>query len=281
MKNIKDIPVHIPPYNVSVQLIKSEQNTDWSHTFYDILNLHASGKKGKGVKIAVLDTGVDVSHDSFKSAFASGRLKAFDARSGKPSAADKNGHGTWCVSKYISDGKGILGFAPDCSVTSYKVLDDNGSGNLSDVLNGVRLAIDAGVHIISTSLGWSGGSIPEFESLAKEVQRKGIIWVSAAGNDGTKEDIDYPALYDQIISVGSHDKNRKRSYFSDFGVDLDLYSSGEAVLGAFLGNKEAYFNGTSMATPSLGALLATVYFDIINHYGKIDRDVLKKIATCG
>ena len=280
MANSINIPVHLPPFDAKVQFIKANSPTDWSHQYYDVLELHNSGKKGKGVKVAVLDTGVDLSHNSFRSAIDSGRLKAIDARLRYNDPIDRNGHGTWCVSRYISDGRDVLGFAPECSVTSYKVLGDNGGGDLQDVLNGVRLAIDEGVDIISTSLGWNGSSIPAFERIVEEAVSKGILWFSAAGNDGTKEDIDYPALYDLIISVGSHNKDGLRSFFSDFGVDLDLYSSGEDVLGAYTRNREAYLQGTSMSVPSIGALIATVYDDIMDKYGKIDREVLKILASC-
>lgn len=277
---MENTPVKLPPFSAEVKWTKSGSNTDWSHDFYRIKELHSKGKTGKGVKVAVLDTGVDLSHNSFQKAIESGRLKAIDARSGGTTPGDRNGHGTWCVSRYISDGSDVLGFSPECSVTSYKVLNDNGSGNISSVINGVRMAIDEGVNIISTSLGWSGSSIPAIEELALEALSKGILWVSAAGNDGLQEDIDYPALYGDIISVGSHDKSRKRSLFSDFGVDLDLYSSGEAVLGAYTQNREAFLQGTSMATPSLGAIIATLWDDIIAEYGKIDREVLKILSTC-
>lgn len=275
-----DRSVKLPDFKVDVQLIRSGANTDWSHDFYKIEQLHATGRKGKNVKVAVLDTGVDLSHDSFKTAIETGRLKAVDARRSKNEPFDLNGHGTWCASRFISNGDSVLGFAPDCTLTSYKVLNDNGSGSLSDVVRGLEMAVKDGAQIISTSLGWPGPDVQSIHDMAKEIQKLGIIWVSAAGNDGTREDIDYPAIYDEIISAGSHDKDRTRSFFSDFGVDLDLYSSGNEVLGAYTGNREAYLRGTSMATPSLGALIATIYDDLIKHYGGINREVLKTIATC-
>lgn len=275
----KSEPVRLPPFTEAIQFIKSGSNTDWSHDFYDIKKLHDAGYKGKGVKVAVLDTGVDLSHNSFARAIAQGRLTAVDARRSKNDPSDGNGHGTWCVSRYISDGNDVLGFAPECTVTSYKVLNDDGSGSLEDVMRGVRMAIDDGHHIISTSLGWSG-DVPNFIRLVNESKEKGILWLSASGNDATKGGIDYPAIYGDIISVGSHDKNRKKSRFTDYGIDLDLYGSGQKVLGAYTKDREAYLDGTSMATPSVGALIATMYFELKKKYGKIDRHTLRKIAKC-
>jgi major intracellular serine protease len=280
MSNLKDTLVTLPPFKANVQLIKAKSYTDWSHQFYSILDLHKSGRRGQGIKVAVLDTGIDLSHDSFKPAIDSGRLKAIDARLNQNDPTDRNGHGTWCCSRFISDGADVLGFSPKCQLTSYKVLGDGGSGSLADVLNGVQLAIEEGVQIISTSLGWNGSNIKEFEDIAKYVQSKGIVWVSAAGNDGKEEHIDYPALYNEIYSIGSHNSKGERSYFSDFGVDLDLYSSGEDVLGAYTRNREAYLQGTSMSTPSIGAIITALYNDIVDTYGTIDREILKKLATC-
>lgn len=271
--------VKLPPFAESIQLIKSGSNTDWSHDFYDIEALHEKGIKGKGVKVAILDTGIDLSHNSFKTAIAEGRLTAVDAREGHNDPNDGNGHGTWCASRFISDGKDVLGFAPECTVISYKVLNDNGSGNLQNVIRAAEMAIKAGCDIISTSLGWAG-EVDGFINVVNKSKERGILWLSAAGNDGTREDIDYPALYGDIISVGSHDKNRKRSRFSDYGLDLDLYSSGQKVLGAYTKNREAYLDGTSMATPSLGALITLMFDKLMKENGKIDRHVLRKISTC-
>ncbi|MCO6499665.1 MAG: S8 family serine peptidase [Vicingus serpentipes] len=272
-------PVHLPPFTTEVLYIKSGTNVDWSHDYYKIKDIHSKGRMGEGVKVAVLDTGVDLSHDSFKTAIAEGRLKAVDARSGYNSPSDLNGHGSWCVSRFISDGNQVLGFAPKVTLTSYKVLNDNGSGSLNNVLSGIDKAIEEGHHIISTSLGWSG-NISSFNRMVEKVKSKNIIWVSAAGNDGTSEDIDYPALYEYVMSIGSHDKNGNRSAFSDYGKELDYYSSGQEVLGAYTKNREAYLQGTSMATPSFGALLSLIYFDVLNKYGAVNRGTINKLVRC-
>lgn len=276
---MSDINVKLPNFTCDVQFIKSGQNTDWSHDFYNIKELHEKGRKGKGVKIAVLDTGVDLSHDSFATAIKEGRLKALDARRNQNDPKDRNGHGTWCVSRFISDGKDVLGFAPESTVISIKVLGDNGGGSLTDVMRGIELALEQNVDYISTSLGW-GVNVPNFKGLTKKVSESGVLWFSASGNDGTEEDIDFPAKYERVISIGSHNKERRRSSFSDFGVDLDFYSSGQNVLGAYLNNKEAYLSGTSMATPSFAALLSTVHHDIKEKYGKVDKSIIEKLVRC-
>ena len=162
---------------------------------------------------------------------------------------------------------------------SIKVLGSNGGGVLSDIYRGVDLALAQGADIISTSLGW-GSEWPHFAGVVQRVKAAGVLFLSAAGNDGTHNGIDYPALYDDVISVGSHDKNLKRSIFSDWGPDLDIYGSGEGVKGAWLGNKEAILQGTSMAAPSEAGIIAMFKNKIQAKYPIIHRETLKTIATC-
>lgn len=276
-KSPKNIPVHLPTYDAQPVLIKSGNNTDWSHDYYKIKELHSKGYTGKGVVIAVLDTGVDLTHSSFQKAISEGRLKSIDARTGSNDPTDRNFHGTWVVSRYLSEGADVLGFAPDCTIISIKVLNDNGSGNLNSIMNGIDIALAEGADIISSSLGWPS-HVRAMDPFVQKVKDAGKLWISAAGNDGTREGIDYPALYSDIISVGSINSLLKRAIHSDFGVDLDLYSSGEAVKGAWGNDAEAFLSGTSMATPSLGALIALVWDQIKGEV--VDRETLKEISTC-
>lgn len=278
-KIIKEVPVALPPFKLEPILMKAGINTDWSHDFYKILDAHKKGYKGKGVKVAVLDTGVELTNDAFTKAVDEKRLKAIDARRNQNNPNDIQGHGTWCCSRYIADDEEVLGFAPECEVVSIKVLNDNGSGSLSDVVRGYEMAIDEGVDIISTSLG-SPGTTAAMQNIVRKARDLGIILISAAGNDGTREGIDYPALYDEVYSIGSHDEIGKRASHSDWGVDLDLYGSGVRVRGAWSGNRITFAGGTSMATPSIGGCIALFLPLLKENYQVIDRDLFKKIATC-
>ena len=270
----KDVAIELRPFSIEEDFTRG--SLDWSHQMYQIERLHQMGFKGKGIKVAVLDTGLDLNHDSFKTAVQEGRLKAIDGRNGINKPEDKNGHGTWCVSRFISNGTRAQGFAPECEVLSIKVLNDNGSGSITSITRGANLAIEAGVDIISSSIGWSGRYDP-FTRIVKRATDAGIHWFSASGNDGKNEHIDFPALEPRVLSIGSHDNQKKKSGFSDYGVDLDLYGPGSRVKAAFLHNKEAIISGTSMATPSVAAFAAVLY-DHLD--GDLSRENLKKIAKC-
>lgn len=185
---------------------------------------------------------------------------------------------TWVASRYIGTNS-IIGFSPDIELYVYKALEDDGTGDVEVIIKAAKHAIDSGCHIISTSVGWPD-NYPRFQSIVDYAESKNVLWISASGNDYSKDDIDYPAVLRYIISCGSINKKGKRSNFSDFGKELDLYSSGEDVIGAYTKNRNAVMDGTSMATPSLGALFSLVYFYIIEQHGSINRETIKKLATC-
>ena len=274
----KKYPVKLPHYDVSIDILKSSNGRDWSHDYYNIDVIHANGFTGAGVKVAVIDTGIDLTHSCFKKANEEGRIKTFDSRPRKNNPTDGNGHGSWVASRYIGTNS-IVGFSPDVELYVYKALEDDGTGDIEIIIKAAKHAIDSGCHIISTSVGWPD-DYPRFQSIVDYAESKNVLWISASGNDYSKDDIDYPAVLRYIISCGSINKKGKRSNFSDFGKELDLYSSGEDVIGAYTKNRNAVMDGTSMATPSLGALFSLVYFYIIEQYGSVNREIIKKIATC-
>lgn len=278
-----DIKAKIPFFETTDVLARSAMRTDWSHNAYHIDEIHDLGFRGAGVKVAVIDTGVNWMHRCFTDALESGRLEYVDVRKSNASNPDPmdhiSGHGTWVASRFLGNGDGILGFAPDVSLLSIKGLGDYGEGNVRDIVTGVELAMEWGADIISTSVGWSG-YIKQVDELADRVANKGILWFSASGNDGTDDGVDYPANYRSVISVGSHSKDFARSEFSDMGITLDLYSSGDGVLGAGTGQRVLLMSGTSMATPSLSALVATIHTIIKEKYGTIDRNWIRDFASC-
>lgn len=251
---------------------------DWSHKYYRIPDIHKKGYKGRGVKVATLDTGIDLDHDCFYKALEEKRLFSLDV-TGNNDPRDYNGHGTWVASRIIGDGRDVLGFAPGCTLYSIKVLNDSGVGAVKNVVKGLKKAVDLKVDIISTSLGWIEHD-PEINNILKKIEDIGITWISSSGNDYAKGHMDYPARYGYPFSVASHNSRGLPSDFSDVSEVLDVYAPGEDVKAAFLNNKEAYLSGTSMAGPTFAGLLALVYHDLNLKYGKPNKEILQNILTC-
>jgi major intracellular serine protease len=227
-------------------------------------SLWEKGFKGKGITIAVLDTGCDLEHPDLQGRVI-GKRNFTDDDNGDPAiVTDKNGHGTH-VAGTIAASKnnvGVTGVAPETDLLIVKVLGgQNGSGAYEWIVNGIQYAIDQKVDIISMSLGGPQDHKPLYEAIKKAVS-KGISVVCAAGNEGDSNDstdeLSYPACYNEVISVGAIDLKRNSSYFTNSNNEVDLVAPGENILSTYPGQKYAKLSGTSMATPHTSGALALI-----------------------
>lgn len=234
-----------------------------------------AGYTGKGVKVAVLDTGVDTRHPDLKDQVVESRN--FTAAA---DATDHFGHGTHVASIVAGTGAGsggkYKGVAPDARILNGKVLDDTGSGDDSGILAGMEWAVAQGASVINLSLG--GYDTPETDPLEAEVDKlsaeKGVLFAIAAGNDGPQS-IGSPGSADAALTVGAVDKKDKLADFSSTGprtgdgavkpdvtapgVDITAAAAKGSVIDQEVGEKpEGYLtiSGTSMATPHVAGAAA-------------------------
>lgn len=270
-----------PPggWNKRTVMTRDSENRDWSDRMYEIEAYHNKGYRGEGVTVAVLDTGVQPTHKTFRDFKGDLTVLSTSGSNG----IDQHFHGTFCISQYISKGQ-LLGWSPDIDrMISIAVLSPNGSGILDWFYQGCHVAIDQGANIISASLGSrANGTTPrELVDINARMASKGIIAVAAAGNDGKSGllEIDNPAAADYWRAVGSHDDRSQPSRFSDKGIQLDYYNAGEKVLGAGLNDSILSASGTSFSTPKDGALAALFYRPIIEKHGKITQEIWDTYAT--
>lgn len=264
--------VKIPNYSNRRVWIRSSK--DWANKLYRVSELHRQGYRGQGVKIAVIDTGINPKHPEFRKAFEDGRLAIHSTVGDK--GIDREGHGSWCASRYIGN---TLGFVPDCQLHSIKALGDNGEGAMANVVKAFELAVALNVDVISASIGWAHDGNNPLRSVIRTAKSRGILIFAAAGNDGRKNDIDAPACYDDVISVGGFNSEMKRGNYSDYGLELDLYAPGDGK-GAYTGKAIAHLVGTSMATPTAGACFALIRQHLLETTGSADFETIKKIVTC-
>jgi subtilisin family serine protease len=235
----------------------------------------AAGYNGKGVKIAVLDTGVDTTHPDLKDQVIESRNFTTAA-----DALDHFGHGTHVAS--IAAGTGArshgtyTGVAPGAKILNGKVLDDTGSGDDSGILAGMEWAAAQGADVVNLSLG--GYDTPQIDPLEAEVNKlsaeKGILFAIAAGNEGP-ESIGSPGSADAALTVGAVDGNDKLADFSSTGprvgdgaikpdvtapgVDITAAAAPGSVIDKEVGeNPPGYLtlSGTSMATPHVAGAAA-------------------------
>lgn len=232
------------------------------------------GFTGEGVKVAVLDTGIDSEHPDI-----AGQID--DAVSFVPGeeVKDVNGHGTHVASTVLGTGAGDgkhKGVAPDARLLVGKVLSDQGFGQDSWIIDGMEWASE-NAKIVNMSLGSdmpSDGTDPMAEAVNRLTDENGTLFVIAAGNRGGEGTIGSPGTADSALTVGAVDKEDELAYFSskgprygDMGLKPDLSAPGVGIVAArsqYSSGTGDYksLNGTSMATPHVAgaaAILAEKY----------------------
>ena len=235
----------------SIQEVK--QKASWG---ISALNVPSAWKKakGKGVKVAVLDSGCDLDHPDLKNNLLPG-ANFINPRK-KP--WDDNNHGTHVCGIIASENNdiGVVGVAPECKIIPVKVLDNAGNGSERTVSEGIRWAVDKGkADFICMSLG-APNPVNGVEKAIKYATSKGVICFVAAGNSGNTKKVFYPANYPETIAIGSIDENKRRSHFSNTGHNLDFMAPGSKILSTVPDDWYAVLSGTSMANPFIVGIAA-------------------------
>lgn len=226
-----------------------------------------SGEKGKGVVVAILDTGIDLNHPDLKDRIIGGRN--FTKEGSPDDYLDRNGHGTHVagIIGASENEKGVVGVAPECSLLIVKVLDGDGSGDYQGITEGIKWATKwrgkngERVRIMNMSLGGAEDDHNLHEAIKKAVEED-ILVVVASGNEGDDNEetfeAGYPACYKECIEVSASDENNRLAPFSNNNEYVDCIASGVNVLSTYIGSQYAKLSGTSMATPHISGALALI-----------------------
>ncbi|QFZ17621.1 S8 family serine peptidase [Saccharothrix syringae] len=235
-----------------------------------------SGLTGKGVKVAVLDGGVDGDHPDLK-----GREIAERNFTDAPDNVDHDGHGTHVAATIASNDAKYRGVAPGAAILDGKVCRDGGCQE-SSVLAGMQWAVDQGADIVNLSLGGydSPGVDPMEEAVNRLSDETGTLFVVAAGNSGRAKTVDSPGSADAALTVGAVRRDDDLAYFSSRGprtgdgavkpditapgVNIVAAKASQGTIGTPVGRRHVSLSGTSMATPHVAgaaALLAQQHPD--------------------
>ncbi|ANZ42957.1 hypothetical protein BBK82_22885 [Lentzea guizhouensis] len=218
-----------------------------------------AGITGKGVKVAVLDTGVDEKHPDLQ-----GQQLAEKNFTDSPDNTDEVGHGTHVASTIASKGAQHRGVAPDAQLLDGKVCFPGGCPD-SAILAGMQWAADQGAQVVNMSLG--GYDTPDVDPIEDAVNRisreTGALFVVAAGNSGRPETIGSPGSAESALTVGAVDRNDAIAPFSSRGpaadgaVKPDVTAPGVGITAAEAGTQgHVAMDGTSMATPHVAGVVA-------------------------
>ncbi len=230
------------------------------------------GLTGEGVRLAIVDTGVDSEHPDLV-----GRVVEAMDFTGE-GLADRNGHGTHCAGIAVGSGAAsgglYRGVAPDALVCSAKVLRSDGQGMMSDVMAGIEWAVDQGVQIINLSLGSPGpaNGTDALSEMCEAAVELGVIVCVAAGNEGpSPSSIGAPGAAPHVITVGAASDHDIVAGFSSRGPTLDGRIKPDVVLpgvdviaprasgtamGTVLDDAYTCASGTSMAAPHAAGVCA-------------------------
>ena len=218
--------------------------------------VHDLGVFGSGVKVGVIDSGIDYTHPELSGVYMGG----FDFVFNDNDPFDDNGHGTH-VSGTIAakrDGVGVVGVAPEVDLYMAKSFNFFGSGQESDILAGVDWMTMNGMDVVNNSWGGFGNGSLAMQAAFQAALNAGVIHVAAAGNYGGFGGVKYPARYPTTYAVSALNASNKIAGFSDRGPEIDFGAPGVQVLSSKLGGGYTEFDGTSMACPHVAGTVAAV-----------------------
>jgi subtilisin family serine protease len=189
----------------------------------------AAGATGTGIKVCILDTGIDYGHpEFFKNGVSIIKGSKNFVNDGHPDATDGNGHGTHVAGTVAAQlGSPRKGVAPNVELYIGRVLGDDGSGSTTGVINGVNWCSGTvHAHIISLSLGSTRSSKTEQKAF-DNAYNNGVLSIAASGNDGGA--IGYPAGYASVVAVGAVTPSLSLADFSNFGTKQELVAPGVSI----------------------------------------------------
>jgi len=217
------------------------------------------GNTGAGVRVADLDTGIDASHPDLAAnvieAWSVAGRKS-DASNPKLGAADTNGHGTATagVIAAVRGNGGVVGVAPDADIIAIQV-SKTSRLKLSDIVDGIELAIILNAQVINMSFG--GGESSAENAALQAAAAAGIVLVASAGNSSGGS-VGYPAANPNVIVVSSAAINDSLSSFSGVGSEVELIGSGSNIYTTYKDGTYVHINGTSFSSPQVAGVAALV-----------------------
>ena len=297
-------PVAVKKFNILAETTESasptpqmtpSQSVSWGvRAMLDDTELKSTSG-GSDILIALLDTGVERSHpDLSRRVEGCSDLVNPVESFVEGECEDVNGHGTHMAGIIVADGGpeglGSYGFAPQASISAYRVCNATGTCFSDDIAIALNHAVDAGAQIIVLGMGGDAQSSFIHDALVYAAEHD-VLVIGAAGNDGPYDDsLDWPARDPLVVSVGAVDNLRVPAEFSSRGLNADTESfvsnggdvefagPGVNIESTFRDGGYAILSGTSMASSHVAGLAALVWQSTAKHPAEATRDLLHELA---
>lgn len=260
----KEVPQKKPNQIDSVEF---QQQIPWGT---ELIGNNSYKKEGKRkIRIAVLDSGINSNHYDLKGKI----VQEYNATLDEPE--DNFGHGTAIAGIITANDNdiGIVGITQNVELISVKVIDNNGKIDKQDFIKGFEWAITNDVDVINLSLGFQS-DFPELRRIIQEALDKGIIIVAASGNTYGLN-AQFPARYDDVISVGLVDEFKQPTKYSAIGK-IDFVAPGVNILSLKNDGHYSYYNGSSYSTAFITGVISEILSnDTVVKNESIQKEVYK------
>lgn len=225
----------------------------WGIDRIDAEMVWPTGNNADPIKVAVIDTGISAGHPDLAANIKGG----VNTINPKKNWNDDNGHGSHVAGTVgaLNNTVGVVGAAPLVDLYAVKVLNRQGSGFISDIIEGIQWAVNNGMQVANMSFG-SSSDIQSMHDALIAAYNAGMVLVAAAGNSGGA--VGFPAAYQEVIAVSATDINNNLASFSSFGPEVDLAAPGVSIYSTYKGSAYATLSGTSMAAPHVTGSAALV-----------------------
>ena len=241
----------------TVQIKENNSSNEWNVRMIRADKIKKSNSKKK-IKIAILDSGVDYGtdiniHPSNTISLIPGEEEM------SPLFMDGTGHGNSVAGLIaaMDNNQGITGINPNAEIYSIRVLDDNNLSPVSRIIEGIYMAIRADVNIINMSFGMDTYSEALRQAIC-DANKAGILIIASAGNTGTSG-VQYPAAFEEVMAVGSVEKNGNLAKSSSIGDQVEIVAPGELVRSTGIFYDEIVSSGTSLAAPQVTAAASLIW----------------------
>lgn len=268
--------------------VLEKQEPQWALSHINVFPMWKRGYTGDGAVVAILDTGCNYDHPFIRHSIIGGMNLTTDYAGVTSQYMDNNGHGTHIcgiVSARYNRKNGMSGVAPDAKLLVFKVLNSDGTGEISPILKAMTMAVNwrgpggKRVNVIGMSFG-TEQNYPQLEQAINTAVKNNILVITAAGNDGdgkkSTNEIIYPGYYDSVLQVGASDINDGPAGFSNSNRHMDIVAPGVDILSLGVNGGYTVMSGTSMACPHVvggAALIISYFFRNYGYYPTVEQIV--------